>query len=116
MEATPLTAEQKAVLSTAFHYIQSIAIYLKLKAVIQVVRETDAMLLELWAANGSSLLELGDVCLRRLPLFFPELRCSPKNTRSVIVLTWEDAAYGPRGVPEDYVERCQEALDDYENR
>lgn len=74
MEATPLTAEQKAVLSTAFHYIQSITIYLKLKAVIPVVRETDAMLLELWAANGSSLLELGDVCLRRLPLFFPELR------------------------------------------
>lgn len=72
MEATPLTAEQKAVLSTAFHYIRSMPIYLK--AVIPVVRETDAMLLELWAANGSSLLELGDVCLRRLPLFLPELR------------------------------------------
>ena len=33
----------------------------------------------------------------------------------LIVLTWEDGAYGPRGVPEDYVERCVEALEAYED-
>lgn len=114
MEATPLTAEEKAVLSTAFHYIQSITIYLK--AVIPVVRETDAMLLELWAANRSSLPELGDVCLRRLPLFFPELRPLAEEHKKRDRSHLEDAAYGPRGVREDYVERCPEALDDYENR
>ena len=30
-----------------------------------------------------------------------------------IVLTWED---GMRGVPWDYIGRCEEALTDYENR
>lgn len=33
----------------------------------------------------------------------------------LIVLLWEDGAYGPRGVPEDYVQRCIEALDAYED-
>ena len=33
----------------------------------------------------------------------------------LISLIWEDGAYGPRGVPEDYVQRCIEALDAYED-
>ena len=31
----------------------------------------------------------------------------------LIVVTWEDGEYGPLGVPEDYVQRCIEALDAY---
>lgn len=33
----------------------------------------------------------------------------------LIVLSWEDGEYGPRGAPSNYIERCEAALAAYEN-
>ena len=59
-----LSPEQKSTLGTVFHFLESATVYLR--AVLPVVHEVDARMLE-------GLLELGEVCLERLPEYFPEL-------------------------------------------
>ena len=64
-EATgSLSPEQKSVLGTVFHFLESATVYLQ--SVLPVVHEVDARMLE-------GLLELGEICLKRLPQYFPEL-------------------------------------------
>ena len=60
-----LSQEQKSVLATTFHFIESATVYLR--SVLPVVHEVDARMLE-------ALIELGEMCLRRLPQNFPELQ------------------------------------------
>ena len=65
MEAShTLSQEQKSVLATTFHFLESATIYLQ--SVLPVVHEVDARMLE-------GLLELGEICMKRLPQYFPEL-------------------------------------------
>ena len=47
-----------------FHFLESATTYLK--SVLPVVHEVDARMLE-------ALLELGAICMKRLPQYFPEL-------------------------------------------
>ena len=66
MQATgTLSPEQKHVLGSTFHFIESAEVYFR--SVIPVVGETDERLLK-------ALVDLADSCLRNLALFFPELR------------------------------------------
>lgn len=60
-----LTPEQKSVLATSYHFIDSAVVYFR--SVIPIVGETDERLLK-------ALVELAETCMRNLALFFPELR------------------------------------------
>lgn len=60
-----LTPEQKSVLATSYHFIESAVIYFR--SVIPVVGETDERLLK-------ALVDLAEACMRNMALFFPELR------------------------------------------
>ena len=60
-----LSPEQKSVLGTVFHFLESTTVYLR--AVLPVVREEDELVLK-------GLLELGEICMKRLPQYFPELQ------------------------------------------
>ena len=62
--AGSLSSEQKSVLGTVFHFLESATVYFR--AVVPVVREADEHLLK-------GLLELGEICMKRLPQYFPEL-------------------------------------------
>lgn len=65
MNSAPLSAEQKSILGTVFHFCESSVIYFR--SVLPIVRGADEHLLK-------ATLELGETCLRRLPLYFPELQ------------------------------------------
>lgn len=60
-----LSQEQKSVLATTFHFLESSTVYLG--SVAPIADEVDKRMLE-------GLLELGEMCLKRLPLYFPELQ------------------------------------------
>jgi hypothetical protein len=60
-----MTPDQKSVLGTAFHFLESATVYFR--AVLPVVRETDEQMLK-------GLLKLGEICMRSLPQYFPELQ------------------------------------------
>ena len=66
MEASHiLSQEQRHVLGTVFHLIESSLIYFR--SVLPVVREADEQMV-----RGQ--IELGEVCLKNLARYFPELR------------------------------------------
>lgn len=60
-----LSPEQKSVLGTTFHFLESATIYLG--SVAPIADEVDKRMLE-------GLLELGEMCMKRLPQYFPELQ------------------------------------------
>lgn len=68
-----LSPEQESMLGTVFHFLESSMIYFR--AVLPVVREADEHLLK-------GLLELGEICLRRLPEYFPELQPLAEGIKS----------------------------------
>lgn len=60
-----LTPEQRYVLGSTYHFIESAVIYIR--AVLPVTSGTDEQLL-------TGLVELAEMCLKRLPMYFEELR------------------------------------------
>ena len=60
-----LSQEQQSVLATTFHFLESATVYFR--AVLPVVHEPDEQMLR-------GLVELAEVCLRRLPEHFSELQ------------------------------------------
>ena len=59
-----LSPEQTSVLGTVFHFLESATVYLG--SVAPIADEVDKRMLE-------GLLELGEICMKRLPQYFPEL-------------------------------------------
>ena len=64
MENGSLTPEQKSTLGTALHFLESATIYLG--SVVPIADEVDKRMLE-------GMLELGEVCMKNLLRYFPEL-------------------------------------------